>query len=296
VLLSSTLGRDVPADEVIAFVRACRINHVVVDFGWVTFHWPRTRVEVLEDLCRRLRREGVEVAAMYRPRVLRPGEAAVHYARDAAGAVAAGHNELCFAREDSSAWAAAWGDKILTSLPSVDTVVLYNLRPACACPDCCGGRVHDHAAAFLRRCRRDWRQVRAGVRVGHVGVGAPYERELDLLYTFLPVNRDGRDGREARAPLDFTAPVAECVRLQSAHPGRRVVPLLKVFWGTQTNNDAADVARAIAACERAGTGFVLWYYDWVFHNDQPDRYDRRAVIDAMGGDWTAVSGYFERRP
>jgi hypothetical protein len=37
---------------------------------------------------------------------------------------------------------------------------------------------------------------------------------------------------------------------------------------------------AIKACDQSGVGFVLWYYEWVFHPDG-DRYDPEAVATAL---------------
>jgi hypothetical protein len=272
-VLSSNVSGDV-SGEILAFTESCRINLVVIDFAWVTHHWPRTDLAAVEKLCSALRRRGVEVAAMYRPRVLRPGEASVHPALDRRGVAAAHHNDLCFAHEDSCGWAADWGTKILAAVPSVDRIILYNVLATCACDHCRDGRGRDHAAAFIQRCRGEWRRLRPDVRVGHVGTGDAYVEHVDFIWPFVPVNRASAE------PFDPGPSVTDAKRLAAKLAPKQVLPLLKVCWAEATRNDATDVARAIDACDRAGVGFVLWYYEWVFYADG-NRYDREAVARAL---------------
>src|SRR4051794_6764419 len=59
-VLSSSLGGEVTAEEILAFTDSCRINLVVIDFAWVTYHWPRTDLVALEKLGAALRRRGVD--------------------------------------------------------------------------------------------------------------------------------------------------------------------------------------------------------------------------------------------
>jgi hypothetical protein len=283
-VLSSSIGREVNAAELLAFIDACRINLVVVDFAWVTHHWQRTDLPAVEHLCLQLRRRGVRVAAMYRPRVLRPQEARVHYAIGPGGA-AADHNELCFAHEDSCAWASGLGSRILAALPSVDRLILYNVRATCACERCRNGAGREHAEAFVRRCRDEWRRVRTGVLVGHVGVGGEYADAVDFLCPFVAVNR------VLDEPFDPAPSVARAAELAAARGPENVLPLMKVCWAAETRNDAADVARAIGSCEHSRVGFILWYYEWIFHEDGGG-YDRGAVLAALGSSEAAM----RRRP
>ncbi|MHC4181660.1 MAG: hypothetical protein ACYSWU_29570, partial [Planctomycetota bacterium] len=204
-LLSSNVGVTLSVGEILDFAESCDLNLVVVDFAWITYHWPRTDKKAVESLCAELRKRGVDVAVMYRPRVLRPSEADVHYAEDQDGAIADDHNELCFAHEDSQAWGAQWGTKLLEALPSVSKVILYNLRPRCGCARCreAGGKTH--VAAFLKRCRRDWSRLRPGLQIGHVGIGGEYSAEVDLLYPFLSVIRDGGSPVDVSGHLELLA-------------------------------------------------------------------------------------------
>ena len=56
-----------------------------------------------------------------------------------------------------------------------------------------------------------------------------------------------------------------------------IVPLMKICWAGATKNTTEDIAGLIQALDEANTGFLLWYYGWVFHSDE-DRYDPAAVI------------------
>jgi hypothetical protein len=107
-LLSSSLGGDVSVREVTTFVKTHHINPVVIDFAWITHHWPRTKLAEVERLARALRADGVSVAAMYRPRGLRPSDAPVHWAQKPDGTVPNDHVGLCFAHADSVRWGSAW--------------------------------------------------------------------------------------------------------------------------------------------------------------------------------------------
>ena len=236
-----------------------------------------------------LRKRHVEVAVMYRPRVLRPIEADVHHAVGENGSVALDHNGLCFSHEDSQAWGVEWGKKLLTALPSVDRVVLYNLQATCRCSRCSQDRGKTAAAKWLERCRREWAAVRPNLRIGHVGIDVEYAPQVDSLYPFLPMIRD--HGR----PVDINGHLDALTGLRSNAGGKSIVPLVKVCWESATNNTTDDVIQAIRRCDKRGSGFVLWHYDWIFHH-QDGRYDRKAILTALGGDWAKVARHFAEGP
>ena len=160
-VLSSAIEHGTPASEIQAFVAECKIDLVVIDFAWITYHWPRTDLGAVERLAASLHKAGVTVAAMYRPRAMRPEGIRAHFARGPDGKVARSHNDLCLAYEDSLAWGAAWGEKILNACASVDRIVLYNVRPTCACEKCRGGRGQRHVGTFLAECRTRWNRIRS---------------------------------------------------------------------------------------------------------------------------------------
>lgn len=282
--LSSNIGEDVSPDEIYAFVRTCCINLVVIDFAWITYHWPRTSLEV-GDVIEKLEKAGVEIAVMYRPRALNRSDADVHYAVNEDGTIPADHNDLCFAHDDSAAWGAQWGSRILKTFPSVDRVILYNLRAPCRCEKCRNGQGRRHAARFLQRCRAEWKEIRSGIQIGHVGIGTEYADQVDFLCPFLSVNREGD------SPLDAPGVVGEIAALRRESGGKPIVPLVKTCWALSTNNTTEDVAHVIRRCEQAKTNYILWYYSWLFHSTQK-RYDPKTLLMALGGDWERMSGYF----
>ena len=77
-VLSSRIGKDVSPGQIVAFARSCRLNLVVIDFAWISHHWPQT-TDAAVDLAGQLQDAGIEVMLMYRPRVMDRREADVHY-------------------------------------------------------------------------------------------------------------------------------------------------------------------------------------------------------------------------
>ncbi len=272
--LASDIGQSTHVGEMVDFVRTCRLNLVVIDFAWITYHWPRANMAAVREAAERLQANGVQVMVMYRPRLLSPEEAPVHYALDEDGAIARSHNTLCFAHEDSAAWGAQWGSRLRSAMPSIRQILLYNLVPSCRCPDCRDGGASRFTVKFLDRCRERWARPGPPVQIGHVGAGDEYITAVDFFCPFLCVNRTEENSD------DFARTVARLLRLRADHKNTAMIPLLKVYWADETRNSSEDITRAIKACNAARTGFILWYYEWVFHS--PDhRYDREAIIRAM---------------
>ncbi len=280
--LASSVGTETSVEDIVQFAQACQLNFVIFDFAWITHHWPRTDFRALNKVCDRLQKAGVNVAAMYRPRALRPSDAKIHYALKN-GSVAESHNELCFAHEDSVTWGSGWGTRILSQMPLVDKVIIYNLRSPCTCPKCKDARGRKHAAKFLDRCRAEWRRIRPSISIGHVGMGDEYIEKFDFVCPFIPVNRTGD------SPIDLGPVMARLRALRSAHADKPLIPLMKVCWASGTQNTSTDVIRAIKRCRQEKMGFVLWYYGWIFHSTEK-RYDGKAITKALGGDWTMMPG------
>jgi murein DD-endopeptidase MepM/ murein hydrolase activator NlpD len=285
VFLTAEIDDPTSKAEIFDFVDSCRIDFVVFDFAWITNVWPRTRLPALRETCERLKRKGVRVAIMYRPRASSPNDAPIHFAQDKDGKVAKNHNHLCFAHDDSQAWGAQWGTRILKEVPSVDTIIIYNLLSICECPDCRGGKGAASTKKFIERCRSEWSKVRPGVQIGHVGVGDEYVESVDFFCPFVGVNRDGAQGSLPPFPnLRFE-------QYRAAHPGKWMAPLLKTCWVEATNNTTADVVQSLKDCKENKTGFLLWYYCWLFHShDRP--YNPKMIVDALGGDWRKLSKYY----
>lgn len=289
VVLSSSVGGSVPVDELVGFVEACGLDVVVVDYCWVTSHWPRTDHEQVRRLVQRLGARGVEVAAMYRPRGMNPSEADVHWARLADGTIPEHHNSLCFAHEDSAAWGMSWGTRILDAQPGIRRIILYNLGAVCRCDECLGEQGRAHIGRFLDRCRRVWRRARSDIEIGHVGRGAEYAESLDFLCPFFSVNRDLEGG------LDLIAALERAREPRTRYRDLPVVPLLKACWSGGTRNTSEDVAEAIRLATRTGTGFLLWYYEWLF-GATDDRYDRNVLLSALAETPPAAAAPARRNP
>jgi hypothetical protein len=285
-ILSSSIGKEVSQQEVMAFVKACRINLVVIDFAWITHHWPSTDLAAVERLASDLRAAKVTVAAMYRPRGLSPQDARVHWAQGPDGTVPDDHNHLCFAHADSVEWGVDWGRKILTACPSVDRIILYNVLAPCQCEKCRQDNGARHAEAFVQTCCREWRKLRPAVKIGHVGMAAEYAGSVDFLCPFFSLNREN-----AKTPVDTPALASQVKTLQKSMGEKPVIPLIKVCWEDETRNDTSDVIHAIRDCQRDGTGFILWYYEWLFHSSA-GRYDAPLVLASLGGHWDQVRGFY----
>ena len=287
-VLSSSIGLDVSIDEMLALVRTCKLDFVAVDFAWITHHWSRTDLAAVARLAQTLRERGVEVAVMYRPRALRPTDARVHYALNDNGAIAEHHNELCFAHADSRDWAARWGTRLLRACPTCEKIILYNARPTCHCPRCRAGRGRAHIVDFLEQCRTEWREIRPNVQIGHVGMADEYASTVDFLCPFLPLQRSGE------AAVDAEALTADANALKARLGPVPVIPLIKTCWANATNNTTSDVTRVIRACDASKTGFVLWYYEWLFHPVERD-YNAGKIVEALGGDWHVMGPHLTSR-
>jgi murein DD-endopeptidase MepM/ murein hydrolase activator NlpD len=288
--LASEIGADTSVAEVLDFVDSCRVDFVVFDFAWITGTWQRAKWDELREVCSQLKKRNVRVAFMYRPRALSAEDARVHFARDREGKVAESHLHLCLAHADSQAWAAQWGSRILSQIPSVDTIMIYNLLSVCQCPDCRDGKGMALAEKFLQRCRTDWSRVRPKVQVGHVGIGDEYIGAVDFFCPFVGVNHE--KGREQK-PLEF--PQQRFEQYRAAHAKKWMAPLLKYCWMDATNNSTADIVQSLRNCLQNKTGFLAWYYEWILH--EPDRpYDAKAIVEALGGDWSRLGKYYPRKP
>jgi hypothetical protein len=275
--LSSNIGNGISLDEIRNFVSDCSIDFVVIDFAWVTYHWPQTNLAAVEQLASELVSQGVAVAAMYRPRALSPSDAPIHYAQNCDGTTDPSHNHLCFAYEDSVAWGAQWGTDILNALPSLNKVIIYNLLAPCCRQECQGGQGAVHAEQFMERCRSEWDAVRPGVQVGHVGLDAEYANQVDFFCPFLSINRWGDTN-----PVDVGSLLDDLITPDSQPGNKAVIPLAKICWEGATDNTTEDIINTVETCENRQTGFLLWYYDWILH-PTGGMYAPDSIIEALGG-------------
>ncbi|MHC4260440.1 MAG: hypothetical protein ACYSTF_08550, partial [Planctomycetota bacterium] len=273
--LSSNINNSISLSEIRNFVSDCSLDLVVIDFAWITYHWPQTDLAAVEQLAAGLVNNGVEVAAMYRPRALSPSDAPIHYAQNCDGTTDPSHNHLCFAYEDSVAWGAQWGTDILNALPSLNKVIIYNLLAPCCCPLCQGGQGAVYAEQFVQRCRAEWDAVCPGVQLGHVGLAAEYADHVDFFCPFLMINRWGDPN-----PVNVNALLDDLITPDTQPGHKPVIPLAKICWETATDNTTEDIINTIESCESRQTGFLLWYYDWIFHSTG-GMYNPTSIIEAL---------------
>ena len=286
--LSSNINNTISVDEITDFVSDCNLGFVVIDFHWITYHWPETDLAAVEQLAAELVNNGVQVAAMYRPRG--PSDSNIHYAQNCDGTI--NNLYLCFAYEDSVVWGAQWGTQILNALPSVNKVIVYNLLVPCCCRLCQGGQGAVYAEQFMQRCRSEWSTVRPSVQIGHVGMGSEYADQVDFFCPFLIINREADNN-----PVDVNSLLDDLITPGSQPGNKPVIPLAKICWVDATNNTTEDIINTIESCENRQTGFILWDFDWIF---QTGRYDARAIAEALGGQWTPINPpyswvYFESK-
>lgn len=286
--LSSSLGRDVSYEEVKSFVKVCRINFVVIDFAWITYHWPNTDVPAVERLAGDLRKSNVTVAAMYRPRLLSPKEADIHLAKDRNGVMADDHNRLCFAYEDSVEWGVAWGGRILKACPSIDRLILYNVDTLCQCEKCAQGRGAKYGMDFVRKCCQEWRKIRPGIQIGHVGITNEYVDDVDFLCPFFCLNSE-----KANVPVNTGILTAQMKAIQGNLGNKPMIPLIKVCWETETCNNNEDIIHAVEDCQKSGIGFLLWEYEWIFHSED-GRYDPQPIVITLGGRWDQINRFYKK--
>lgn len=265
-VLASRIEKDFTRKQILEFAKSCRLNLVVIDFAWITHHWPRT-TDAAVALAEQLQDSGIDVMLMFRPRVLHTREADVSYLP--VGNTGGARPNLDFRQEDSVRWGADWGAKLLNRFPTVNTVVVYNLL---------GPR--EPAKNFLLECRSQWETVRDGIQIGHVGPGDSFADVVDVAFPFVSVNRF--DSRVAGISSQTTA-VAEA---KNENRDCQLIPLLKIDWGQSTDNHAEDIAAAIESCEALGTGFLIWNYESIL--GRPASFERRLLLKALGGPPKAV--------
>ncbi|MHC4478608.1 MAG: DNRLRE domain-containing protein [Planctomycetota bacterium] len=274
--LSSNIGRDITPEEIWDFIESCRIDFVVIDFSWITHHWERTDMKAVEELASRFQLSGIKVAVMYRPRALSSADADIHFARNSDGTINKDHLHLCFAHEDSVKWGVQWGNRLLQALPSINSIIIYNLLAPCRCDRCKNNEGAVHATKFLQHCRSQWKAIRTQVQIGHVGQAAEYADQVDFFCPFLCVNRKND------SPVDTAALLEDVKTSMSNITNKPVIPLIKTNWGSATNNTTEDIINTIESYCCNQTGFILWYYAHLFHG-QEERYDANAIRSALMG-------------
>lgn len=283
-VIASAVNRGQSVADIRAFVAEGKFGHVVVDWAWITAHWDRTDFIAVEDLVAALKKDGVEVAAMYRPRFFAGEEGAIGVPTqvDASGKHAdESHREICFASGEARAWGAKWAADILRKCPSLEEVTVYNPRNFCACAACREAKAKDPDAAnaatrrFLAEVKAAMVAVRKDARLAVVSPPDPawfaaMKEVVDVArpYVFL------------REDADFKADIAAAAKVRAS--ARAAGPALaKITWGPTDRMSDAKLAEFVRLAREAQLPFVFWTYDTAFLEGT---YDLDALAGALGAD------------
>lgn len=280
-VLASAVGHGQSPDDIRAFVAEGHFRHVVVDWAWITAHWDRTDFAAVEALVSGLRKDGVAVAAMYRPRFFAGDESAtgvqVQVGEDGKPADPS-HREICFSSEKARAWGAKWAGEILAKCPSFEEVTVYNPRDFCRCADCVAAAKDDPNAGtrrFLAEVKAAIGKARPGGRLAVVYPPVPAWFEamksvVDVARPYVYLLDDA----------DFAADIAAAtkVRAQAAHAGPA---LAKITWGANERMTDRRLAEFVSRASEAKLPFVFWTWDTAFLEGQ---YDLDALARALHAD------------
>lgn len=283
-VLASEVNHGQSVGDIRAFVAEGKFGHVVVDWAWITAHWDRTDFAAVEDLVAGLRKDGVGVAAMYRPRFFaREAEAiGVPAQVDADGKHAdESHREICFSSEKARAWGAKWAAEILRKVPSLGEVTVYNPRNFCECTACRAAKEKDPDAAnaatrrFLSEVKAAMVEVRRDARLAVVS--PPEAAWFEAMREVVDVARPYVFLRE---DADFRADIAAAARVRSA--ARAAGPALaKITWGPAERMSDAKLGEFLRLAREAKLPFVFWTYDTAFLEGL---YDLDLLAAALGAD------------
>ncbi|KAF0246542.1 MAG: hypothetical protein FD180_540 [Planctomycetota bacterium] len=283
-VIASAVGHGQSPADIRAFVAEGHFRHVVVDWAWITAHWDRTDFAAVEELVKGLKTDGVEVAAMYRPRFFahEAEEIGVATQVDAEGKPAdESHREVCFSDAVARAWGVKWAGEILLRCPSLDEVTVYNPRNWCECALCAAAKAKDPDAAnaatrrFLQEAKALMTEKKKGSRLAVVSPPDPewfaaMKEVVDVArpYVFL------------REDADFKADIAGAVKVRSE--ARAAGPALaKITWGATDRMTDAKLAEFMKLAKEAKLPFVFWTYDTAFLDGT---YDLDALAGSLGAD------------
>jgi murein DD-endopeptidase MepM/ murein hydrolase activator NlpD len=271
-------------DALEAFVVAGDFGPIIVDWAWITHHWERTDFAAVNAFVDALRKRGIEVMAMYRPRFL--GTPTVPIQVKADGIPAWDHgSEIRYTNAEARAWGIRWGTEILEKCPGFNEIIVYNPRNIDQSPEAEANRIeqasaHKPVAQFLAEARETWQSVRPNVLIGVVSVNDPaYWNQLkdaiDVAHPYLLIKED----------VDVGADTFEMTRLASLLGDKMGANLAKVTWGENDKVETARLQAFNAHARQHGFSYVLWTFDTLFNSSL---YDPRAVCQAMEFDWTKL--------
>jgi hypothetical protein len=281
-VLASSIGSDYSPDGLAEFVKQGGFSYVVIDWAWITYHWGRTDFAQVNRLVNKLSAQGVQVAAMYRPRFLSNPTVATQVGQD--GKPGTDHAEICYSDAAARQWGISWGKKILGECPGFKEIIIYNPLDNCQCPKCKAARANGQYTAvmgFLSSARLGWRTREPGVKLGVVYMPVPgfWEAGLevvDVAHPFLCV----------REEIDPAKEVANILAVRSIVKEKMGSCLAKVTWeeGTKVATEKLRTVDDLAA--KDGIAYFFWTFDTLFDSSL---YDPKAVAKALGMEPSAIS-------
>jgi murein DD-endopeptidase MepM/ murein hydrolase activator NlpD len=271
-------------DALEAFVVAGDFRPIVVDWAWITHHWERTDFAAVNAFVDALRKRGIEVLAMYRPRFLGTPTVPIQVKADDSPAWDHG-SEIRYTNAEARAWGIRWGTEILEKCPGFGEIIVYNPRNVDQSPEAEASRTdpagaHSAVAQFLAEAREAWKSVRPDVRVSVVSVNDPpywnqIKDAIDVAHPYLLIKED----------VDATADTFEMTQLASLLGDKMGVNLAKVTWGERDKVEPAKLQTFDAHARQYGFSYVLWTFDTLF--DSP-LYDPQTVAQALELDYAKL--------
>lgn len=280
-ILASDIGHRYSVDALEAFVVAGDFRPIVVDWAWITHHWERTDFAAVNTFVDALRKRGIEVLAMYRPRFL--GTPTVPIQVKADGSPAWDHgSEIRYTSPEARAWGIQWGSEIIEQCPGFDEVIIYNPRNVDQSPEAAASRnhpagAHGDVAQFLTQARATWKSIKPDLRVGVVSVNDPdywnhIKDTIDVAHPYLLIKED----------VDVGTDTFEMTRLAERLGDKMGANLAKVTWGENDKVDPAKLQTFDTRARHYGFSYVLWTFDTLFDSSQ---YDPQTVARALELDY-----------
>lgn len=284
-VLASDIGATYPVDALLEFVEKGGFDPVVIDWAWITSHWPRTDFAAVNRFRKELCARGVEVPAMYRPRFSDKPTVPEQVKPDGTPIMPNGHR-ICFSSAEARQWGLSWGHKILEQCPDFEEIIVYCPANECRCPACSAARAADPDAPykavwrFLQEAKTSWQARKPGVKLGVV-----YFSDTKFWTLGEGIFDVARPFIEIYDKADLTQQVAAAQSLQEQLGPKMRACTGKITFGAEDKVPAEKVAEFARAVRAAHLSYYLWLFDTAFVSRL---YDPRAVAEALGLDWEAI--------
>ncbi len=308
---SDIIGDESSVQEILSFVHKCKINFLIVDFGWITWSWSNSNFEEIAALIDNIRQDGIPIWLMYRARTIDRTEYDLPHQVYKDGTVS--ESDLCFSHEEVQDWSINWTEKLLLIYPHVDGMILYNPRffpDHCFCNECCSkfraetGILDDPRsidvnsdeyqqwiewrAKGLTNFITEWNNaVKASnsqLQTGAVLIPQLFDpmdfgqdlpalgKTLDAIFPFVVVHNDGENGQQIWSQAQQI-----CNEAKDSGPSL-VIANIKIY-GPYNNTDNDVINAMNASINSRGDGFFVWCYDYLVTGD----YNLTKIMNAFEG-------------